>query len=138
VNGTVDQFFATSVLNRILALVEVTFSNSKIEAFWRSLRHGWLYLNELDSIGAVERLVRFYVKAHNTTPHSSFRGSTPDELYRGTADKVVADLAEARKKAREARLAANRSRSCGACMPRAAPAANVMVDDAADEEERAA
>ncbi len=40
--------------------------------------------------------MRIYAsKAHNTTPHSSFRGPTPDELYRGTADKVVADLAEA-------------------------------------------
>ena len=113
------------MLRRVLALVEVTLSNSKIEAFWRSLRHGWLYLNHLDTIGTLERLVRFYVEAHNATPHSSFRGPTPDELYHGKADKVVLDLAEAKNKAREARLAANRSSSCGAC-PRDAPARSLL------------
>ena len=88
VNGAVDELMATSVLTRVLALVEVSFSNSKIEAFWRSLRHGWLYLNDLDTIGTLERLVRFYVEEHNTTPHSSFGGPSPDERYRGKGDEV--------------------------------------------------
>ncbi len=76
---------------------------AKTGIFWRFLRHGWLYLNHLDTIGTLERRVRFYVEAHNATPHSSFRGPTPDELCHGKADRVVLDLAEAKKKAREAR-----------------------------------
>ena len=67
------------VLNRILALVEVTFSNSIIEAWWRSLRYQWLYLHMLDSLASVERLIAFYVAQHNTVmPHSAFLGQTPD------------------------------------------------------------
>ena len=34
------------------------------------------------ALGAVERLVAFYVQEHNTRlPHSAFRGQTPDEMY---------------------------------------------------------
>jgi putative transposase len=44
VNGAVDDLLDDEELTRVLAQVEVTFSNSMIEAFWRSLKHGWLYL----------------------------------------------------------------------------------------------
>jgi hypothetical protein len=40
---------ADGVIRRVLAQVEVSFSNSMIEAFWRSLRHQWLYLHSLAS-----------------------------------------------------------------------------------------
>jgi len=41
----------------VLAQVEVDFSNSMIEAFWRSMKQTGL-LNQLDTLTAVERLVR--------------------------------------------------------------------------------
>jgi len=44
VNGEVDSLFGLGQLRRVLAQVEVTFSNSMIGAWWRSLKHGWLYL----------------------------------------------------------------------------------------------
>ena len=62
VNGQVDELVEAGVLRRILALVEVAFSNSMIEAWWRSLRHQWLYLHMLDSFNGVKRLIGFYVK----------------------------------------------------------------------------
>src|SRR5690606_8027285 len=37
VNGIVDGFFDSGQLRRVLAQVDVTFSNSLIEAWWRSL-----------------------------------------------------------------------------------------------------
>ena len=43
----------------------MTFSNSMIEAFWRSLKHSWIYLHRLDTAAALHRLVEFYVTAHN-------------------------------------------------------------------------
>jgi hypothetical protein len=53
-----------------------------IEAWWRSLKHQWLFLNSLDSVTTVRRLVAFYVQDHNQVlPHSAFRGQTPDEMY---------------------------------------------------------
>jgi putative transposase len=53
VNGAVDDLLDDEELIRVLAQVEVTFSNSMIEAFWRSLKHSWLYLHTLDSLAAL-------------------------------------------------------------------------------------
>jgi len=76
----------TACLHRVLAQVDVTFSNSMIEAFWRSLKHQWLYLNSLDSIERLRILVEFYVEQHNTQmPHAAFSGQMPDEMYFGAA-----------------------------------------------------
>ena len=48
-------------------------------------------------------------------PHSAFRGQTPDEIYFGSGDAVPADLTARAAAAREARLEANRTASCGKC-----------------------
>ncbi len=106
------------MLRRILALVEVTFSNSMIEAWWRSLRHQWLYLHMLDSFNSVRRLTAFFVEEHNTVmPHSAFLGQTPDEIYFGTGDHVPAELKTAQQAARQRRLTENRAARCSLCEP---------------------
>jgi hypothetical protein len=62
-------------------------------------------------------LVAFYVREHNEQlPHSAFRGQTPDEMYFGRGQGAAAQLERAKRAAREARLAANRSLSCS-CYP---------------------
>ena len=65
VNAQVDDLVATGVLRRVLAFTELKFSNSMIEAWWRSLKHQWLFLHPLESVATVRRLVAFY--ATNTT-----------------------------------------------------------------------
>jgi len=117
VNGAVDDALGAEELTRVLAQVEVTFSNSMIEAFWRSLKHSWLYLHSLDSFAALRRLVDFYVDQHNgVMPHAAFQGQTPNEVFFGIGDDVPKKLAAARKAARERRLKENRSAACGACV----------------------
>jgi transposase InsO family protein len=117
VNADVDGLIEAGILSRVLALRDVTFSNSMIEAWWRTLKHQWLFLNTLDSIAAVRRLVEFYVAAHNAEiPHSAFRGQTPDEMYFGRGQGIAEQLEAARCRAREARVLANRAASCGACL----------------------
>jgi putative transposase len=116
VNAQVDHLITTSVLRRVLAFMELKFSNSMIEAWWRSLKHQWLFLHSLDSVATVRRLVAFYVHEHNRVlPHSAFRGQTPDEMYVGTGDAVPADLTSRAAAARRARVEANRSAACGRC-----------------------
>jgi putative transposase len=45
------------------------------------LKHGWLYLYQLDSFTALENLIAFCVEQHNTVvPHAAFAGQTPDEI----------------------------------------------------------
>ena len=116
VNAQVDALISTGVLRRMLALTELKFSNSMIEAWWRALKHQWLFLHSLDSVTTVRRLVTFYVDEHNRVlPHSAFRGQTPDEMYFGTGDTVPADLTTRAAAARRARVEANRSAACGTC-----------------------
>jgi transposase InsO family protein len=118
VNDQVDELVKAGVLNRILALVEVTFSNSVIEAWWRSLRYQWLYLHMLDSFNSVKRLTALYVEEHNTVmPHSAFNGQTPDEIYFGTGDHVPAELKAAHQAAQQRRLTENRAARCRLCEP---------------------
>ena len=118
VNGEVDAFMGLGHLRRVLAQVEVTFSNSMIEAWWRSLKHNWLFLNKLDTHAAVERLVAFYVEQHNAVmPHAAFQGQTPDETYFGTGAEIPAKLAAAHRAAIAARAGVNRALHCGSCQP---------------------
>ena len=84
--------------------------------YFRALEHAWLFLHALDNFTALARLVEFYVTAHNQVmPHSAFQGQTPDEMYFGTGGTVPADLASARKAAREERMKVNRAAACSVC-----------------------
>ena len=115
-NSAVDELIATGLLRRVLAQVDVRFSNSMIEAWWRSLKHQWLYLNPLESLQDVRRLVGFYVDSHNgEMPHSAFQGQTPDEVYFSCGEGVPDELASAREAARQSRLEVNRQLECEVC-----------------------
>jgi hypothetical protein len=85
-------------------------------------KHNWLFLNHLDTLATVERLVVFYVQQHNAViPHSAFHGQTPDEMYFGTGTTIPEHLTVARRLARDARLDKNRSLHCRACPPDFSP-----------------
>ena len=90
-NSAVTALVESGTLKRILAQVDVVFSNSMIEAWWRMIKHQWLYLNELDSVGTLRKRVAFYVDQHNThVPHSAFRGwQTPDKMYFSKGAEVI-------------------------------------------------
>ena len=118
-NHSVDSLIELGLFRRVVALKEVTFSNSLIEAWWRVLKHQWLYLKTLDSVEAVRKLVSFYVSEYNSTiPHSAFQGQTPDEVYACTGMEIPAQLEQAKQDARQARRQANRALSCGRCQTR--------------------
>ena len=118
-NSAVTALVESGTLKRILAQVDVVFSNSMIEAWWRMLKHQWLYLNELDSVETVRKLVAFYVEQHNShVPHSAFKGwQTPDEIYFSMGAEVPEQLKLARVVARQARRESNLAQRCSACTP---------------------
>lgn len=116
VNGAVDDLVNAGILRRLLAMTEISFSNSLIESWWRTLKHQWLYLNTLDTLSTLEKLIAFYVQQHNCClPHSAFGGQTPDEMYFGTGDDIPKQLEAAREAARESRMQVNRNSSCRTC-----------------------
>lgn len=79
-----------------------------IEAFWRSMKHGFLFTQRLDPFVALERFIAFYVGQHNTVmPHAAFGGQTPQEVFYASGDHVPAELAAKRHAARQLRIADN-------------------------------
>ena len=77
-NAGVDDLIDSGALRRLSAMTDISVSNSFIESWWWVLKHQWLYLNSLDNVDTVRRLVEFYVREHNTRlPHSAFRGESP-------------------------------------------------------------
>ena len=116
-NSTATALVEKGTIARVLARVEVVFSNSMIESWWRLLKHQWLYLNTLDSVETVRKLVEFYVEQHNThIPHSAFKGwQTPDEMYFGKRAEVPEQLIAARLRAKQTRRKANLAVRYAAC-----------------------
>ncbi len=117
-NSAMDKLISTGILRRLLAMTDIMFSNSLIESWFRSVKYQWLFINTLDTVTAVEKLVDFFVAEHNgVVPHSAFKGQTPDEMYYGTGDEIPDELDAAKKEARKNRMEVNRARSCPACDP---------------------
>jgi hypothetical protein len=116
INKAVMKLVSDDILKLILAQTDLSFSNSMIEAFWRVMIHQWLFLNQLDNITTLRRLVEFYVNQYNSLiPHSAFQGQTPDEMYFQTGDDVPMQLEAARLKARQARMEENHRLNCDSC-----------------------
>lgn len=115
-NKDVDKLIESGLLKRVLAQTEIHFSNSMIEAWWRILKHSWLFLHSLTTATQVRSLVELYVTEHSSKlPHSAFDGQPPDEVYFGAGAHVLDALAMARAVARQARLATNRVEQCAVC-----------------------
>jgi len=116
VNTKVNELVSDGTIKRLLAQVDIVQSNSMIEAWWRQLKHQWLFLNELDSATSVRKLIAIYVEPHNSVvPHFAFQGQTSDEMYFGSGASVPSKLKEKRAEVRAARLAHNRAVTCARC-----------------------
>ena len=115
-NDAVDQVLSRFQMQHAQAQIDVQFSNSMIEAFWRSTKHNCLFQQRLDSLEAIGKWVAFYVMQHNEVmPHHAFKGQTPNEMFFDTGKTIDAELEQARATARQSRIEANRKRSCAAC-----------------------
>jgi hypothetical protein len=115
-NGGIDALVERQLLRRILAMVDIRFSNSLIQAWWRSLKDNWLFLHPLDTAATVRREVGFYVCEPNSViPHSAFKEQTPDEMYFGRGDGVPDQLTDARAEARARCMESNRGQQCAVC-----------------------
>lgn len=80
----VRSIFLGRQISQIFAQVDVRFSNSMIEAFFRSLKVNFLYLKSFKTIEDLRRCIAFYINEYNTKiPHSAFKFETPREIYCG-------------------------------------------------------
>ena len=116
INTDVAALIEANTIQRVLAQVDIYFSNSMIESWWRQLKHQWLFLNTLDTIATVRKLIKFDVQQHNEhVPHSAFEGQTPAEMYFATGADLPDKLKAVQLLATHARRETNLARSCSAC-----------------------
>ena len=78
VNSEVDELISENNISRTIAQTEIDFSNSMVEALFRRMKHGYLYLKTLSSEELLRKYTDFYVEQSNkVVPHSSLKGGTP-------------------------------------------------------------
>jgi transposase InsO family protein len=124
-NKDVDSLVKAGKIIRTIAQIDVEFSNSMIEALFRSLKHRWLYILSLTTFEAVCRAVDDrrkrpwceYINDHNNRiPHYALGGAVPLEVFSGTwTEKSRARLSESSTTAAAQRIEFNRSQRCGLC-----------------------
>ena len=116
-NADVDSLIEKSQMTRTIAQIEVAFSNSMIEAFFRRLKHAWLFVHPLPSLAKVKHLTAQYISDHNEMiPHSALGGATPREVFHGKwTEEESKRLKERGRAARNARMKENRVAECQRC-----------------------
>jgi len=81
-NGKVLQFISSKNLKRILARVEIHYSNSMIESLFRMLKNNYLYHQGINTIDDLIRKAGFYFRQHNDViPLAIHKGGRPAEVY---------------------------------------------------------
>ncbi|RYZ93600.1 MAG: DDE domain-containing protein [Proteobacteria bacterium] len=106
------------LFRKVIARLDTTYSNSLIEAVFRSLKHNYLYHQQIKTFKSLRKHVDFWFREHNEKiPHSSFRGETPAERYRNTFTPAEhLRLTAQNDIAQKLRTAANRATYCPACV----------------------
>ena len=116
-NKDVDSLVEAGRIIRTIAQIDVEFSNTMIEALFRSLKHRWLFIISITSFEALCRAVTEYLNDHNNQiPHYALGGAVPLEVFSGTwTEKSKLLLTEISAKATLQRIEFNRTQKCGLC-----------------------
>ncbi len=116
-NGEVNALIQGELLTRIVAQIDIEFSNSMIEAFFRTLKHRWLYLISLPSFETVLTALQTYMPDYtHRIPLNALHGGTPFEVYSGKWTTAAQNALQTfQVEAKINRITANKSVSCGVC-----------------------
>lgn len=117
--GNVDDFLSRPENNNIrkqIALVDVRFSNSMIEAVNKRMKYEFLLpnLQKMQSLEDVHACLKAGIKDFNNRPHAVHHGLTPVEVMGGEIPNR-SRFRNHTKALKSLRGAANQSQMCGVC-----------------------
>jgi putative transposase len=115
-NQTVQAFLATPdvAIKMITAQVDVSFSNSIVEAVNKILKSRYIRLKAPPDGIALQKVLEWAINDYNSIrPHTSLHGLTPTEAYSGIGPESL-HMPEKVKAACRARIQANKRNSCKA------------------------
>ncbi|MGE0174042.1 MAG: hypothetical protein AB7T49_14690 [Oligoflexales bacterium] len=116
-NRNVSSFLGPIGIALKIAQIDVEFSNSMIEAFFKALKYRHLFCHPLTTWEAVVKQVEYYCHQHNETiPQNVLGGGTPIELFTGKWTSEEQLTMQCRVvEARASRRTVNLAMACGAC-----------------------
>jgi hypothetical protein len=114
---TVASIEAAGQIRKEVARFEITFSNSIVEAVFRSLKHNYLYHKEITCPGSLARHANFWFKEHNEKiPHTAFNGETPLERFSRSWNKEnEIRIIAGQEAAMKLRISENQAVACEKC-----------------------
>ena len=116
-NDTVEEYLKKEAVSieKIVAQVDIEFSNSMIEAVNRSLKQRYLYYHVYPDINYLIKILEKAIYDYNEKcPHSSHKGLTLREALEGKTlnrAEIIVQLERTRKN----RIEENRKANCGVC-----------------------
>jgi putative transposase len=98
INLKVESLLDKFQITRVIAKFDTEYSNSMIEAFFRSLKNNYLYFQNPSSLKNLKEKIFFYMNEHNCKiPHSAHDGLAPKEVYKNSPTKRIFEKLEKRK-----------------------------------------
>jgi transposase InsO family protein len=117
-NHHVDKLLERESIQKIIAQIDVRFSNSMIESVFHRLKNRHLYYQKLDSFDEVKDAVDSYLSEVNEKiPLEALKGATPIEAFTETWNTTEIEMIRsAHGKARKDRIETNRQVRCLPCL----------------------
>jgi putative transposase len=99
-NNQVDSYIETvkALLQKVVALKDVIFSNSPVEALNKVLKNNYLNKMNVANEQALKKVLKEVVEDYNNRPHGSLLGFTPNEVYQNKKPEISMNFHEARQK----------------------------------------
>ncbi|MBI9067278.1 MAG: transposase [Salinivirgaceae bacterium] len=116
-NYKMDEYVNSNEINiqKLIALKDIPFSNSLIEAQNKLLKYRYLFKCQYQDIGELRNVLNWIVPDYNNRrPHNSLKGLTPYEAFTGkTFD--IGEQVQRMKQSRKNRITQNKKRLCEIC-----------------------
>ncbi len=114
-NFTMRSFInnAQAQIKHQIALRDIVFSNSMVEASYRVLKYSFLYTKDIANGVELKKELEFYFNDVDNRPHYAHKLYTPNEVFYGTQPYINAK--ELLKKATIERIKTNKQRFCISC-----------------------
>ncbi|MBW6484142.1 MAG: hypothetical protein K0B10_13920 [Vicingaceae bacterium] len=109
-----NEFLETADIEKQIAQLHITESNSMVESIFRQLKYYHIYPRNFETATDFMNQIDALVNEHCNRPLNVLHGLTPLEVLHGkTPDKQLYknDIA----KSKQLRLESNRKRNCGVC-----------------------
>ena len=116
-NKVVDLFVSQNNIQKLIALKDINFSNSMVEAVNKQMKYNCLFRVSIKNIEELKTALKKYFYEHNQIkPLAALNGYLPDEVYFAHVNKNQTPFIDEMIDARRNRIEQNRITQCKVCL----------------------